>query len=98
MLQVVSDTNSAKYVNAKTCLAQDITTVHYTVVGSESTGSFKGATGSGMVVATFEANSELRGKCSLAQNAEAPGHDDGCLRHLYRHRADEGDCLTVTGA
>ena len=69
MLQVVSDTNSAKYVNAKTCLARDITTVHYIVVGSKSTGSFKGATGSGVVVATFQANSELKGRCSLANNA-----------------------------
>ena len=39
------------------------------MVGGKSTGSFKGATGSGVVVATFQANSELNGKCSLADNA-----------------------------
>ena len=69
VLQVVSDTNSAGYVDAKTCLARSVTTVHYTVVGSKSTGSFKDAAGSGVVAVTFQANSELNGKCSLADNA-----------------------------
>jgi hypothetical protein len=33
-------------------------------------GSFKGATGSGKVVVTFQAETELKGKCSTANNAE----------------------------
>jgi cytoskeletal protein CcmA (bactofilin family) len=70
VLMVASDTVSAKFVDPSTCLAQDITTVHYTVVGNQSTGSFKSASGSGVVSATFQANSELKGKCSLANNAE----------------------------
>src|SRR5208283_1345212 len=70
VLMVASDTVSAKFVDPSTCLAQDITTVHYTVAGSQSTGSFKNASGSGVVNATFQANSELKGKCSLANNAE----------------------------
>ncbi len=69
MLRVASTTQAARFVDAKTCLAQDITIVHYTVVGSRSTGSFKDATGSGVVTAVFQANSELKGKCSLADNA-----------------------------
>jgi hypothetical protein len=70
VLQVVSDSSSAKFVNAKTCLAQDVTVVHYTVVGDKSTGSFKDATGSGDVTVRFQSNSELKGKCSLANNAQ----------------------------
>ena len=44
--------------------------VSYTPLGSKSTGSFKGATGSGKVVLTFQAETELKGKCSTANNAE----------------------------
>jgi len=70
VLMVASDTTSGKFVDPSTCLAQDLTTVHYTVAGSQSTGSFKSASGSGVVVVTFQANSELNGKCSLANNAQ----------------------------
>ena len=69
VLMVASDTVSAKFVDPR-ILAQDVTTVHYTVAGSQSTGSFKSASGSGVVNATFQSNSELKGKCSLANNAE----------------------------
>ena len=88
VLVVASDTVSAKFVDSSTCLAQDVTTVHYTVAGGQSTGSFKSASGSGVVNATFEANSELKGKCSLANNAE-PGHDEGCLHPIHRHRSTD---------
>lgn len=70
VLQVVSDTSNTKLLSTKTCLALNVTTVKYTVVGSKSTGSFKSATGSGVVTVTFQANSELNGKCSTASNAE----------------------------
>jgi hypothetical protein len=70
VLQVVSDTTASKIVSTANCMAQNITVVHYTVAGSKSTGSWAGATGSGVVTATFQSNSELAGKCSLANNAQ----------------------------
>jgi len=69
VLQVVTAKNVVRFLDKKTCVAQNITVVHYTVVGGKSTGSFAGATGSGVVQVLFQANSELHGKCSLAQNA-----------------------------
>ena len=62
--------NTATILSAKTCLAATTTTVAYTPLGSKSTGGFKGATGSGKVVVTFQAETELKGKCSTANNAE----------------------------
>jgi hypothetical protein len=70
VLVTANPVNTAKWVNAKTCLAQDVTVVDYSVDGTESTGSFKGASGSGVVRVTFQSNSELDGKCSLAGNAQ----------------------------
>ncbi len=70
VLVVASDTVSSKFVNTKTCLARNLTAVNYTVDGSKATGSFKDASGSGVVTATFQSNSELKGQCSLANNAE----------------------------
>lgn len=70
VLVTANPANTAKWVNAKTCLAQDLTVVDYTVDGTKSTGSFKGATGSGVVTVTFQSNSELNGKCSMASNAQ----------------------------
>lgn len=70
VLVTANPTNTAKWVNETTCLAQDLTVVDYTVDGTKSTGSFKDATGSGVVKVTFQSNSELNGKCSLASNAQ----------------------------
>jgi hypothetical protein len=63
-------TNTNKFVDAKTCLAREVSTIPFTVIGGKSTGSWKGASGSGVVNVTFQGNSELKGKCSLANNAE----------------------------
>jgi hypothetical protein len=70
VLVTANPVNTAKWVNAKTCLAQDVTAVQYSVDGTKSTGSFMGATGSGVVRVTFQSNSELDGKCSLASSAQ----------------------------
>jgi hypothetical protein len=83
--------NTAKWVNAKTCLAQDLTVVDYTVDGAKSTGSFKGATGSGVVTVTFQSNSELDGKCSLAGNAQPV-----TMKDAYGEFAGTGP-LTIKG-
>jgi hypothetical protein len=60
---------TSKFVDAKTCLAQNTTTVSYSVDGASSTGSWKDAAGSGVVVVTYQGNSELKGRCSLAAAA-----------------------------
>ena len=70
VLVTANPLSTAKWVNAKTCLAQDLMVVDYKVDGTKSTGSFSGATGSGVVTVTFQSNSELDGKCSLASNAQ----------------------------
>jgi hypothetical protein len=70
VLVTANPLSTAKWVNAKTCLAQDLMVVDYKVDGTKSTGSFSGATGSGVVTVTFQSNSELAGKCSLASNAQ----------------------------
>ena len=62
-------TRTAAWVNNGICLASEVTGVVYEVDGAASTGSFKDATGSGKVTVTFQSNSELNGKCSLARNA-----------------------------
>lgn len=62
----------SSWLDAKlpTCLAANQTTVWYRVEGSKSTGKFAGASGTGVVQVTFVSNSELHGKCSLAQDAQ----------------------------
>lgn len=70
VLQVVSDTVTSGWVDKTTCYGKMVTTVSYKVVGSKSTGSFRNASGTGIVVVMFESNTELNGKCSLAQNAQ----------------------------
>jgi hypothetical protein len=57
-------------LNKKTCLGYMSTTVVFSVDGAKSTGSFKGASGSGTVIVTFQARSELGGKCSMASAAQ----------------------------
>lgn len=69
-LVTAKPTMSETWVDKSTCLAKLVTGVVYSVDGAKSTGSFKSATGSGTVLVTFESNSELNGKCSLASNAE----------------------------
>lgn len=46
-LVTASQTSTATWMDKSTCLARMVTGVAYTVDGAKSTGSFKGATGSG---------------------------------------------------
>jgi hypothetical protein len=68
-LVTAKPTMSETWTDKATCLAKMVTGVVYTVDGAKSTGSFKGASGSGTVTVTFQFNSELNGKCSMASNA-----------------------------
>jgi hypothetical protein len=64
--------NPPTTTNATTCLSTSTITGTYTVVGGQSTGKFKGATGNGKIVDVFQATLPKlsNGKCNESQNAQ----------------------------
>ena len=64
--------NPPTTVNPTTCLTTSTITGTYTVVGDQSTGKFKGATGSGKIVDVFQGTVPKlsNGKCNTSNNAE----------------------------